>query len=136
VKEEDVPQFTGSAYGGHKKLLYAVDAQGNYKGVASRGCEIESAATFGALDDLRCQVVEAWEAARRGECAPLRYHMYRRRMDPVLLAQTAGLFRWRVERHLRDPRFARLPRRILRRYAEALGLEIDVLTRLPDAPER
>ena len=134
MKEEDVPQFAGSAYGGNRKLLYAVDAAGNYKGVPSQGCEIEAAATFAALDDLRSQRVDAWERARRGECGPLAYHMYRCKMDPALLAQAAGFFRWRVERHLRNARFAALPQRILRRYADALGLEIAELTRLPDEP--
>lgn len=134
MKEEDVPQFAGSAYGGHKKLLYAVDAAGNYKGVPSQGCEIEAAATFAALDDLRGQKRDAWERARRGELSPLAYHMYRCKMDPALLAQTAGFFRWRVERHLRSRRFAALPQRILRRYGEALGLEIGELTRLPEEP--
>jgi hypothetical protein len=134
VKEEDVPQFAGSAYGGNRKLLYAVDAEGNYKGVPSQGCEIEAAATFAALEDLRSQQIEAWQRARGGECSPLAYHMVRCKMDPALLAQAAGFFRWRVQRHLRSPRFAALPPRILRRYAEALGLEIDVLTRLPEEP--
>ena len=134
MKEEDVPQFAGSAYGGNRKLLYAVDASGNYKGVPSQGCEIEAAATFAALDDLRSRKVDAWERARRGECSSLAYHMYRCKMDPPLLAQAAGFFRWRTERHLRSRRFAALPRRILQRYAEALGLEIDALTRLPEEP--
>lgn len=134
MKEEDVPQFAGSAYGGNRKLLYAVDASGNYKGVPSQGCEVESAATFAALEDLRSQQVDAWERARRGEGSPLAYHMYRCKMDPALLAQAAGFFRWRVERHLSNPRFGALPQRILRRYSEALGIPIDALTRLPDEP--
>lgn len=134
MKEEDVPQFAGSAHAGLRKLLYAVDASGNYKGVPSEGWEIEAQATFAALDDLRAQQRDAWERAKRGECSPLAYHMYRCKMDPPLLAQAAGFFRWRVERHLRNARFAALPQRILRRYSEALGLEIDVLTRLPEEP--
>jgi len=134
VKEDDVPQYAGSAYGGHKKLLYAVDDAGNYKAVESVGCEIEAHATYDAVAELRSRATEAWQRARRGDASPLEYHMYQRRMDVALLAQTAGFFRWRVRRHLAVSRFAALPESVLRRYADALGIDMAALRRLPDEP--
>lgn len=134
MREDDVPQFERSAYGGHRKLLYAVDRDGRYTRVESVGCEIEAAATYDAIADLEASARDAFERARSGDAAPLLYHMYRRRMDVALLAETAGLARWRVRRHLRADRFARLPARILRRYAEALDMEIAALASLPEAP--
>jgi hypothetical protein len=39
------------------------------------------------------------------------------------------LWRWRVRRHFRAGVFARLPLRIRRRYAEALGISLEALSR-------
>ena len=63
--------------------------------------------------------------------------MYDCRMDVPILAGAARLSRWRVRRHFDPARFARLPRRLLTRYAEALGMDIDRLRRIPpaDGPE-
>lgn len=134
MREDDVPQFDRSAYGGHRKLLYAVGRDGRYTRVESVGCEIEAAATYDAIAALESAARDAWERARRGEASPLLYHMYRCRMDEALLAQTAGLARWRVRRHVRARPFARLPERLLRRYAVALHMDVAALLRLPEAP--
>ena len=56
--------------------------------------------------------------------------MYRARMDVPMLAEAAGLWRWRVRRHLRPQVFARLPLVLKRRYAEALGIAPQALERL------
>ncbi len=61
------------------------------------------------------------------ETSPLEYHMYHARMDIALLSQATGLWRWRVQRHLKPRVFARLPRSVLRRYAEALGISVETL---------
>ena len=134
MREDDVPQYDRSAYGGHRKLLYAVDQSGRYKGVESVGCEIEADATYDAIADLDEATRDAFSRAQRGEVAPLAYHMFRCRMDETLLAQAAGLWRWRVRRHLRPDRFARLSDRVLERYAAALDLEVAELRALPESP--
>ncbi|MCK7498070.1 MAG: hypothetical protein MZW92_50705 [Comamonadaceae bacterium] len=48
-----------------------------------------------------------------------------------MLADYSGFSRLRIRWHLRPAVYARLPERILRRYAEALNLDIDTLRRLP-----
>ena len=53
-------------------------------------------------------------------------------MDATLLAQSTGLFRWRVRRHLRPAVFARLPERILEKYATALGITVTQLCAVPN----
>jgi hypothetical protein len=40
------------------------------------------------------------------------------------------LWRWRVRRHFRPEIFARLPRALRQRYADALGITLEALTRL------
>jgi hypothetical protein len=134
MKREAVPQDQSPTYGGGRKLLYAVDERGRYTGVKSSGWEAESQATQMAIDDLNAQRDEAWQRARDGKTAPLEYHMFARRMDLLTLAQTTGMARWRVTRHLQPAVFAKLPERLLSRYSEALGLPIGALRTLPEQP--
>lgn len=132
MKKNEVPQDKVSTYAGHSKLFYAVDDRGNYARVQSSGWEVESAATQDALSLIIQDRQDAWERARRGATSPLEFHMYDRRMDPGLLAQTVGTFQWRVRRHFRPKIFAKLSDSMLARYGEALGLNVDELTTLPE----
>lgn len=134
MDRQDVPQDAVATYGGLRKLMYAVDEDGHYGGVTSSGWEAESFATELAVSELRRQTEEAWQRARNGATAPLEYHMLARRMDFDTLVHVTGLWRWRVRRHLRPAVFARLPERVLRRYAEALDMDIASLRQLPPAP--
>ena len=135
MKKEEVPQDRdNSTYGGASKLLYAVDENGNVVGVKSSGWSVESEATQTALQLIAQQCDTAWRRASAGETAPLEYYMAYRRMDLALLSQTSGFFQWRIRRHFQPQRFQTLNNRILARYAEALGLSIDTLKRLPERP--
>jgi len=103
--------------------------------VHSTGWAVESCATRAALAEIERLRDAAWQRAAAGRTAPLEVHMYDCRMDVPLLAGAAGLTRWRVRRHLRPRRFARLPERVLRRYSEALGVAMADLQRLPPRRE-
>jgi hypothetical protein len=130
MRVDDVPQEKNPVLAGHRKAMYAVDAEGRYTIVQSNGWEAEETVTT--------QAVEAYaklaEAARRqvaaGETSPLEYHMYRCRMDLALLAQTTGLWQWRIRRHFRPAIFARLKPALLSRYADVLGMTVDDLRRV------
>ncbi len=135
MREDEVPQDAdNSTYGGSRKLLYAQSGDGNFVGVKSAGWDVEAEATRMALELLERQCEQSWDRATRGVSAPLEYYMAYRRMDVALLAQTAGMARWRVRRHLRPRVFAKLPQRILARYAQALELPVEQLRTLPEAP--
>lgn len=138
MDRREAPQDEDSTHAGVRKLLYAVDEQGRYTSVRSAGWEVEATATRTALEEIARLRDEAWERAQAGETAPLEVHMHDCRMDLPLLAGAAGLWRWRVRRHFDPARFARLPRRILDRYCEALGLDIERLMRVPprEGPEQ
>lgn len=129
MKLDDVPQDPDSAYGGHSKLLYAVDDKGHYQGAQSAGWEPESYSTQLAVAELQAQEAEAHAAWQRGEVSPLKCLMYRYRMDEAALAQIAGLWQWRVRRHFRPEVYRRLSDALLARYAEAFGLSVDELRR-------
>lgn len=135
MKTDDVPQDgDNSTYGGERKLLYAVDKQGDLVGVQSAGWDVESEATRSALELIARRCDDAWHKARRGQTSPLEYYMYYRRMDLLVLSQTSGFFQWRIRRHFNPRRFQRLNHRILSRYAEALELSITSLKTLPEHP--
>ncbi|CAH0152528.1 hypothetical protein SRABI70_00564 [Pseudomonas sp. Bi70] len=129
MKLDEVPQDPDSAYGGHSKLLYAVDDKGHYRGAQSAGWEAESFSTQLAVAELQAQEAEAYAGWQRGELSPLKCLMYRYRMDEPALAQIAGLWQWRVRRHFRPEIYRRLSHSVLDRYAEAFGLTVDELRR-------
>jgi hypothetical protein len=129
-----VPQDNSHTYGGHRKLVYATDACGEYVGVQSTGWEAETIATDSALDLLQQQQAEIWQRAQRGETSALEYYMVYRRMDVALLSQTSGIFQWRVRRHFKPSVYSRLPDRLLQRYSEALGLDVATLRLLVERP--
>ena len=128
-----VPQDASSTYGGLRKLLYAVDERGDYTGVPSSGWEVESFSTELAVAELERQGVEALQRAQAGITSALEYHMFARRMDFDTLASVSGIWHWRLRRHLRPRVFARLPQKVLQRYADALGLTVVQLRALPAA---
>jgi hypothetical protein len=127
MRERDVPQEGNATLAGHRKAIYAVGEDGKLRLVPSRGWEVEEIVTRQAVEDLERRAREARECVNAGEASPLEYHMYRARMDVALLAQSTGLWRWRVRRHLKPRVFARLPQRLRQRYAEALGISVEAL---------
>ncbi|OGS97459.1 MAG: hypothetical protein A3H31_02325 [Gallionellales bacterium RIFCSPLOWO2_02_FULL_57_47] len=128
---QNVPQEGNKTLGGHKKAVYARDAGGHIVAVASRGWEVEEIVTSQALEQLQALTEAARQKVLSGLSSPLEYWMYARRMDLPLLAQTTGIWRWRIRRHFRPKIFARLSPGVLARYAEALGLTIKEMQRLP-----
>ncbi len=132
MREHEVPQDQARAFEGQGKALYALDEEGRYVLVRSSGWEAEEIVLDQALDEYQRCAQEALERARAGLVSPLEVHMYLRRMDVTLLAQSTGFFRWQVRRHLGPERFARLSSEKLARYADALGLSVEELVRLPE----
>lgn len=128
---QNVPQEGNRTLGGHRKAVYARDAGGHIVAVASRGWEVEEIVTSQALEHLRALTEAARQKVLSGLSSPLEYWMYARRMDLPLLAQTTGIWRWRIRRHFRPGIFAGLSPGVLARYADALGITIGELRRLP-----
>ena len=127
MREREVPQEGNRTLAGHRKAVYAVGENGRLRLVPSRGWEVEEIVTRQAVEDLERRADEARSRVLAGESSPLEYHMYRARMDVELLSQTTGLWRWRVRRHLKPAVFQRLPLALKARYAEALGVAVEVL---------
>ncbi len=128
---ESVPQEGNATLGGHRKAMYACDANGRIVLAASRGWEAEEIVTRHAVDGLAALADGARARVAAGQASPLECWMYTRRMDVALLAQTSGFWQWRVRRHLRPDGFAALSMKHLQRYAGALGVSVDELRKLP-----
>jgi hypothetical protein len=126
-----VPQEGNATQAGHRKAMYARDAEGHIVIAPSRGWEAEEIVTRHAVESIEAQAEAARARVEAGESSPLEYWMYARRMDVALLAQTSGFWQWRVRRHLQPRHFARLADAALARYAEALGLPVETIRHLP-----
>lgn len=134
MKIDEVPQDHSSTYGGHRKLLYAVNDSGHYEPARSDGWEAESFATQMALAELDALEQAALQAWRAGQASPLRCLMYRYRLDEAALGQITGLWQWRIRRHFRPQVYRRLKPVLLARYADAFGLDIAELIRYQQEP--
>jgi len=134
MKKNEVPQQNAKAFMGHSKVLYALDEQGRYAPTPCNGWEAEEIVLDQAIAEFQRRAAAAWQRARQGVGSALEYHMYRQRMDLVLLAQSTGFFKWRVRRHLRPGVFEKLSDQCRQHYAEALGLAPAHLDVLPEQP--
>ena len=133
MKQDEVPQDRAKAFGGRSKALYALDENGKYRIVPSSGWEAEEIVLDQAIAEYEAAAADALARARAGRASPLEFHMCRCRMDVVLLAQSTGFFKWQVRRHLRAAGFRALSAAKKQRYADALGLDVATLEKLPDS---
>ncbi|HEX9626970.1 MAG TPA: hypothetical protein VGA00_08550 [Acidiferrobacterales bacterium] len=135
MKTDEVPQ-EDSMLGEHRRACYALDEQGRYVVVPSKGWSVESIVNAQANAEVDRAIMAAHARVAAGAASPLAYHMARRQMTPALLAANAGIWVLRVRWHLRPKAFARLPDEVLNRYAEALGTDVATLKHLPPVPGR
>lgn len=131
MKKGEVPQDQTAYYAGTRKAIYASDERGELTTVASTGWQVEEIVTGDAAFEYARLAQDALDRARAGKTSPLEFHMYDRRMDVPMLAETSRIWKFRIRRHFRPGIFARLDDAILRRYADALGISIDTLKGLP-----
>jgi hypothetical protein len=136
MESRTVPQDRVATHKSTRKAIYATGPDGAYEIVASSGWEVEAEATLQAVDELARQASAAYDRVVAGEMAPLYYYMFAKRMDIDILSQSSGIAKWRMKRHLKPETFAKLPRKTVARYAEALGLEVEDLWRLPEIRPR
>lgn len=131
MKKNDVPQEQVALYEGRQRACYATDAQGRYVVVESSGWGVEEIVNGQANDEVREHIAATLTRVRAGEVSLLAYHMARRQMGIGMLAAYSGFSRLRVHWHLRPKVYARLPEKILQRYASALRLPLTQMRGLP-----
>ncbi|HUR42087.1 MAG TPA: hypothetical protein VM240_13060 [Verrucomicrobiae bacterium] len=131
MKKTEVPQDSRPEYYGARRALYATDEKGGYATVASAGWQADGIVNQQAVDEYRRLADDALARARAGTASALEFHMYDKRMELATLAQSTGLWEWRVKRHLRPDIFATLSPDLRARYADALGIAVNQLGVLP-----
>jgi hypothetical protein len=110
-----------------KKLMYAVDKQGNYAGVNSAGWEAENLATRQAWDAVADELKETEQQIKAGKLSPIAYYMCKNLMDVPLLAKYVGKWTWQVKQHLQPSGFNKISPATLARYAGIFNISIDEL---------
>lgn len=127
VPQDDVPYYSE----GIKKGNYALDDEGKYVMVPSKGWEVDAFINSLAFNEYEAKVEETRKAVLAGQKSPLAYYMELRQMIPELLGKTAGIATFRVKRHLRPEIFAKLKPFVLDSYAKALSITREELTTIP-----
>jgi hypothetical protein len=131
MKRDDVPQDHSKSLAGQRKPIYVVDEDGHYTTELSSGWEAEEVVLDLAIEQFETLMNDALKRAQQQQASPLEYHMYRSRMDVAVLSQSTGLFKWRIRRHFNPQVFAKLPDKILARYADAMGIDVTELQTCP-----
>lgn len=134
MKTKDVSQDP-SFLEGHQKAAYALDENGKYVVVASRGYADEVVATSFALVQQDNLIKAAFDRVKRGEASPLAYHLAVRQWTLALAAAQMGIWRIRVWWHLRPGGVERMSAKMRARYCAELDLTPERLASLPDQPE-
>jgi hypothetical protein len=130
MKANEVPQDI-TYYEGKKRACYALNDEGKYIIVPSSGWCTEEIVNGLAVAELAAKLEKTRQEVLKGLKSPLVYHMEQRQMTLDILAKTAGMCRFRVRRHFHPEVFARLNGAILKRYAQALALNIQELKSVP-----
>lgn len=127
VPQDDVPDYSE----GIKKGNYALDDEGKYVMVPSKGWVVDEMINRMAYDEYKVKEEETRKAVLSGQKSPLAYYMELRQMTPEILGKTAGIAAFRVKRHLRPEIFTKLKEPVLDSYAKALDITRKELKTVP-----
>lgn len=130
MRISDVPQ-DDSILEGHQRACYAQDSSGRYVLATSRGWDVERVANRQAVSQIDEKIAQVLVDVRAGKLSALAYHMACAHLQPRGLAAHVGLWAWQVRRHLRPSVFARLAPAMLKRYADALGIDLATVCQVP-----
>jgi len=121
-----VPQEENSTLDGQQKVMYTLSDNGDFQKV-NYGSSIEEFATLNAVNEYKILEQECLKEIKQGISSPIKYFMYKNRMDLVTLSSAVGMFCFRVKRHLQMKHFKKLSNKILKKYAEAFCINIEDL---------
>lgn len=129
MKIEEVPQDPKDFKEGSKmkKLLYAVDDDGNYVGKVSAGWVAENEAMRQAWDLVDEALEDTLNKVKTRKLSPIAWFMQKNLMDISLLAKYMHLWQWQVKRHFKPANFINLKQETLQAYAKVFNVTIDDL---------
>ena len=127
MKKKEVPQDQGLTEGRFDDVCYALDENGNYVAVLSKGWKPKVDAMLQAWEVINEKVDQVRQDVLAGKVSPIAYYMEKNIMDVKLLADYVDLPKRKVRKHLVPENFSRLEEAILARYAETFGIVTDEL---------
>lgn len=127
MKKENVPQDMGALGKVTKEVCYATDASGKYTTELSTGWDVKKDALDVAWKDVEERIAGAKQRVLKGEASPLLFFMEYRLMDPGILSDYTGYWKWQIKRHLKPEVFKRLSEKKLQKYAEAFNVKVEDL---------
>jgi hypothetical protein len=123
MRTTELETLDSALLSGQRRVVYALNEDGQYQAAHSAGWEPEEQAGLDEVAWFHHLQTECRVRIQQGLDSPLRYHMYRLRLDESLLAEAVGLWSWRVKRHLQPKGFAKLSPALRARYAQVLGMQ-------------
>lgn len=127
MKKKEVPQDEGLNEGRFEDVCYAIDENGNYVAVLSKGWNPKTDALLQAWEVIDEKVEQVRKQVLCGELSPIAYYMEKSLMDLKLLSDYTGLPKRKVRKHLKPDRFIKLDDQTLIKYAETFGISVDML---------
>ena len=123
MKFEEVPQDEAFLQEGKiRDLCYAVDKDGHYTSVLSKGWTPKNDAIKLAWSQIYEHAEETRLRVLDGKLSPIALYMELNIMDLAILANYVELPKWKVRRHLKMKGFKKLSTEMLSNYARALNI--------------
>lgn len=136
MKKKEVPQDEGLMEGRFEDVCYALDENGKYVVVLSKGWSPKNEAMLQAWDLIHEKVENIRLEVLSGKVSPIAYFMEKNIMNIKLLADYVELPKRKVKKHLKPEKFAQLEDDILQRYAETFEISLEELKNFRDTLTR
>jgi hypothetical protein len=127
MKKKEVPQDEGLMEGRFEDLNYALDENGNYVTVLSKGWAPKNEALLQAWDLIHEKTEQIRQDVLAGKISPIAFYMEKNIMSLKLLADYVELPKRKVRKHLKPEKFAQLEDDILQRYADTFEITLEQL---------
>lgn len=131
MKKIDVPQENNSTLDGQKKVMYGTNDNGEFQRI-NYASSVEEYATITAVEEYKELEKECLEDIQNNIASPLKYYMYKNRMDLPTLSSAVDMFSFRVKRHLKMKIFKKLKDNTIKKYADAFNIKIEELKDFKD----
>ena len=121
-----IPQEENSTLNGQQKVMYAKNNSGEFSRV-NYGSSAEEFATLTAVNEYKILEKESLAEIKNKISSPIKYFMYKNRMDLPTLSSGVGMFGFRVKRHLKMKYFLKLNDKILKKYSDIFDISLEEL---------
>ena len=126
MRKLDIPQENNSTLDGQRKVMYGTNESGEFQRV-NYASSVEEFATITAVQEYEELQKECLEDIKNDIASPIKYFMYKNRMDLPTLCSGVGMFSFRVKRHLKMKHFNKLNDEILKKYSNLFDISLKEL---------